>query len=440
MNLSHLLFFSLCSISVFSKLEMVVEVFRHGAREPIFNYWNALSFQLPGELTSVGMRQHFLLGAQLRQDYIEDQQFLSKNYDPREIYVRSTDYNRTIMSALSQLSGLYPLQTGPMVPSDIPLNNTLPPYNKINYDLATLQNYSILGGFQPIPVHTVSDFEDKLLLGEHADICPINKKWFDEQKNSQLYQDIYREFENNTIASLRSVLNLTGNIDLGTISAINDVFLNDIFANKPLPNLPEETFKNMTYIYTMNLFYTYFGSSNQRKFIATPLFKEILNHFESKIQNKTTKKWVMYSAHDSTLGYVYSGLNISSYECQMQLWKNKTTDYLNCASYPIFASNLIIELHRVEEKFQIKIKVNGEYFNVCDRKEKECEWEEFSQRLNDFVLPNYEEVCHEKTNQISENSELVSYLWEDKNYLAESLSFLGFLFINAMMFFHLRRT
>ena len=412
--MSHffLLFLSIFLLSAQSKLQMVVEIFRHGAREPIFNYWNAALFKNPGELTSVGMRQHFLLGSQLRKEYIEDQQFLSFSYDSKEIYIRSTDYNRTIMSALSQLNGLYPLGTGARVPEDIPVKNTLPPYKKIDYDLKNLSDFATLFGFQPIPVHTMPIEEDEVLLGEHTDICPINKFWFDIQKNSEIYKEIYSEFENNTIKDLKKILNITGDIDLGVIAGINDVFLNDIFANKPLPDLSEGFFRNMTYIYTMNLFYTYFGSQNQRKFIATPLFKEILGYFDSKINNKNNKKWIMYSAHDSTLGYVYSGFNVTNWECLMDLWKSNATEYVNCLSYPSYASSFLLELHEEKDGFFVKIKVNGEYLNVCEKKQKECRWEEFKERVENFVIGNHEELCKRTSGNVGEGERVVGKFLE----------------------------
>ena len=52
-----------------------------------------------GELTSVGERQHYVLGQTLRERYIKNTQFLAENYNYEEIYVRSTNVNRTIMSA-----------------------------------------------------------------------------------------------------------------------------------------------------------------------------------------------------------------------------------------------------------------------------------------------------------------------------------------------------
>jgi translation elongation factor EF-Tu-like GTPase len=40
-------------------------------------------------------------------------QFVSEQYNSSQIYVRSTDVNRTIMSAAAQLQGVYPIKTGP---------------------------------------------------------------------------------------------------------------------------------------------------------------------------------------------------------------------------------------------------------------------------------------------------------------------------------------
>ena len=49
----------------------------------------------------------------MRKKYIEENNLLSNNYNPKELYVRATDVNRTIVSVLSQLQGLYPNGTGP---------------------------------------------------------------------------------------------------------------------------------------------------------------------------------------------------------------------------------------------------------------------------------------------------------------------------------------
>lgn len=71
------------------------------------------------------MQQHHYFGRYLRDRYIG---FLKKDYNKNDVFIRSTDFDRTLMSAYSVLSGLYP-------PNDYQVWN-----NKINW--------------QPIAVHT----------------------------------------------------------------------------------------------------------------------------------------------------------------------------------------------------------------------------------------------------------------------------------------------
>ena len=112
-----------------SSLIFVIETYRHGAREPIRDYWNAKDFKSKGELTPVGMRQHYYLGQLLRSEYIDSLGFLSPNFNATELYVYSTNVNRTIMSAQSQLYGLYPLGSGPKLPDNINISVVVPPFN-----------------------------------------------------------------------------------------------------------------------------------------------------------------------------------------------------------------------------------------------------------------------------------------------------------------------
>lgn len=90
-------------------------VWRHGDRAPVGNYptdshgEDAWPFGW-GELTELGMRQQYALGKLLRKKYIQNPKYslLSPRYNPKEIYVRSTDVNRTILSAMANLAGMFP--------------------------------------------------------------------------------------------------------------------------------------------------------------------------------------------------------------------------------------------------------------------------------------------------------------------------------------------
>lgn len=56
---------------------------------------------------------HYLIGSELRNNLIDETGFLDLEFNIQQIYVRSTPVNRTIMSAHSQLLGLYPPGSGP---------------------------------------------------------------------------------------------------------------------------------------------------------------------------------------------------------------------------------------------------------------------------------------------------------------------------------------
>lgn len=89
---------------------------------------------------------------------------LSKNYSPKESYIRSSGTDRTIMTALAALAGLY-----------------FPTKNEI-------WNDDIL--WQPIPVHTLPINEDYILIGESP--CPRFDELFEKfLKESELAREMH---------------------------------------------------------------------------------------------------------------------------------------------------------------------------------------------------------------------------------------------------------
>ncbi|CAI2331649.1 unnamed protein product [Caenorhabditis sp. 36 PRJEB53466] len=94
-----------------------------------------------GQLTPEGMEQHFILGKKLRDRYIATG-FLHSFYDSQQIYIRSTDVNRTINSAISNMLGMYSTPARPGI--DFPDIDGWP------------------RGFMPVPVHS---------LGSPGDDC-----------------------------------------------------------------------------------------------------------------------------------------------------------------------------------------------------------------------------------------------------------------------------
>uniref|UniRef100_A0A914ZF87 Uncharacterized protein n=1 Tax=Panagrolaimus superbus TaxID=310955 RepID=A0A914ZF87_9BILA len=105
------------------------------------------------------MRQHLDLGKKLRSIYIDQLKFLSPDYHNHEIYVRSTDVNRTMISAMSNMFAMYPAaasDAGQTYP-----NSTAWPTYQANGQKV---------GYIPIPIHTINDFYDYTLNADMT--CP----------------------------------------------------------------------------------------------------------------------------------------------------------------------------------------------------------------------------------------------------------------------------
>ena len=88
----------------------MLEITRHGSRAPqnLEKCFGDKWPEGPSQLTPSGERQHYLLGQYMRNRYIVKNKFLSETYDPKEIFVYSSDLSRTIMSASAHMTGIYP--------------------------------------------------------------------------------------------------------------------------------------------------------------------------------------------------------------------------------------------------------------------------------------------------------------------------------------------
>ena len=111
-----------------------------------------------GELSPIGERQHFLLGEKVAKIYIDDLKFLPEEYDPKQIFIASTNFNRTIMSGASEILGYYNNWKHELLTGDED-TDSIPPFpvdgfEQLKRDLdkkVTPQNY------QQIPLHLTND-------------------------------------------------------------------------------------------------------------------------------------------------------------------------------------------------------------------------------------------------------------------------------------------
>ncbi|CDW86186.1 histidine acid phosphatase family protein [Stylonychia lemnae] len=151
----------------------------HGSKSPLSqDIINATKVNYPqglGQLTPMGMRQMYLRGREIRRRYVENQNFLTKYMVPTEIYAYASPSDRTYMSAMAHMMGLYP-PGGPQPLSPNQTQNAVPPMPIENLEQIQekLGEYALENNFQTIPIHSdAGDLESMLTKGYDPAVCPI---------------------------------------------------------------------------------------------------------------------------------------------------------------------------------------------------------------------------------------------------------------------------
>lgn len=274
-------------------LRFVNLVYRHGDRSPIVAYPTDPNTEKDwpqgfGQLTQIGMRQHYALGQYLRNRY---SRFLNSSYDRQEIYIRSTDFDRTLMSAESNLAGLYPPQGHQIFHPGL--------------------------NWQPIPVYTVPVDDDKMLVFPLRN-CPRYTELITETENTDEYKKIL--MENKDFLNLLS--KVTGvpreQLSLNYVWSIYDTLFCEQLHNKTVPSWVTPSV--MERMRTLKEFYilAHYGLYKQREksqLQGGMLVKKILQNIEQSlnVSSPTPKpKLIMYSAHDTTIVALQMALNVYS--------------------------------------------------------------------------------------------------------------------------------
>ncbi|KAG4066571.1 hypothetical protein HA402_007207 [Bradysia odoriphaga] len=261
------------------ELVFVHVLYRHGDRNPVMSTpgskYTDLSYWPEGwgQLTTLGIQQEYSLGQWLRRRY---NNFLSEVYNAKDIYVRSSDVDRTIMSAQSVLAGLYP-----------PHGEKL--WKKNFY-------------WQPIPVHTVPASMDYLIASEVPNCSSYEnamKQYLASDEMEKYYHSIQPIFDYLTLKIGKNISSY------GELTVIRDTWICETTHKYKLPQWVGKLYPNnddfeqaaMTY-YTLSS-----GTKFLSKFSIGFFLKDILDRFTSKIQNTLTpnRKMWMYSSHDLTV-------------------------------------------------------------------------------------------------------------------------------------------
>ncbi|CAB3411075.1 unnamed protein product [Caenorhabditis bovis] len=348
------------------ELIMVQTMWRHGDRSPADLYnndpitesmWTFGGGGL-GQLSPLGMKQHLNLGKLLRQRYVNDMQFLSPKYRSNEIYVRSTDVNRTLISAMSNMMGMYGQDDNTTQGNeDYPLTPGWP------------------HGYVPIAIHTVDNPTDH--LGYVDGFCPLRDEVWDLCKQSDELQNFINSEEvSRTLKELSTNTNSTIDIDnlyiITQTQLIEQIYFNQTLREK-LSWFSDELYQrsdrinDQVQLYNNGIFNNSIIVNGHdlglllRKLRGGPILTNMMDHFNLKLEcmgkNTDDCKWInnlknfIYSMHDTTLYAFFSALLVEEYAIKP------------AGHYPAYSACVLVELYN-------DTKDNKKYFKMLYHKQE----------------------------------------------------------------------
>jgi len=326
--------------SVFAedKAVFALDVIRHGDRMPVSDIPNS-TYKWPvpfGQLTPKGIHQEYELGVQMRNEYMYQYALLPMAYQPGTLYVRSSDVDRTLMSAEAVLTGLYPHGTGPYTD----LMPALP-------DRA-----------QPIPIHTVSGKEETLLYPDGPrykfdELCnkyvTPAKEW--QEKTKKISKNFQR-WSKATGVNIKSLYDLKGLADTMFIRKLYKVPLPEGLTERDA----DEIISAGRWAFMANFSPEIIGQTT-----GSPLLKEIINYVNEAASGKTQLKHVLFSAHDSTIMAELSAMGAPLRD-----------------NPPQYSSRLNFMLFDTDNGYAVRIKYNGNPVAVKGCEKDFCTLKQFS--------------------------------------------------------------
>ncbi|XP_031636521.1 uncharacterized protein LOC116349294 [Contarinia nasturtii] len=341
-------------------------IFRHGSRTILRTYENDPYKDAKhwpegfGQLTNLGKQQMYELGKYFRRRY--ENLLGDGSYHPDKVFVLSSARDRTMNSASLVLSGLFP-----------PQNNQI-----WNEDLL----------WQPIPVNTIPNDEDYLLIAEGG--CERHQKLLNEYQQTdefkaliEKHRDLFEYLEKHAGQPIRNIQQLKDLQNVLEVEKEMNKTLPEWTQSVLIPGGPFEKLAESWLVITS-------ATTELKRLKSGFLLREIMDRFKSKTLSTLSpdRSFWLYSAHDVTITGILNSLGV-----------------FHNVHIPPYASSLLCELYKSNDSFYIQLfyrKSNEENptpLNIpnCGTK---CPIDKFYELFDDILPTDFETEClpsNEKT-------------------------------------------
>lgn len=377
--MQFLLYLTLLTTITSQKTKMITMFIRHGSRHPLTS-----SPSLKGQLTNNGLRQCYLLGQFTREKY---PLFFPKTFNFKQNFILASSLDRTIMSAQAFMVGLYDFGS---LNDPIEVNEEFYKPEWENFDVKDEYKTALPDGFQPVPVHSFEKSRNYMFESFNANLCPKLKSFTSKvnKVSNEIMGYVREEVEEmkRIGVDFQSVLGKDSVDNLYEFYKLYDYFIANVYLGKL--TVGEEYQRKLQVLQSMEAYYSIFRDIGLSKYLFTEIglsFKNYIKDAKEKIDKKEDyQKFVLFAGHDMNIYNLMVLLNFSNYECLKNIYLGKENEDI-CLLTPLFAANLIFELYELDNNYFVKFLYNGETFPFCGKKDQDCTYNEFLNKIDSLV-------------------------------------------------------
>lgn len=344
-----------------NNLYFVFTTFRHGARKPLYrnDYFGNNKYPA-GALTTYGAIQHLEIGRNYRKRYSN---FVNLDFDKNELYIRSSDVGRTLISTEKELEGFF--------------NKTI---DRSNIVIARG------GGYFMNLFHL--DPKEQAEMNKYLASCP-KKRNLGKNFNDIFYSEIFPNIKK---------CELMGNIKDSGMGMFCDTMISHYFeysygneTNNIITRCSKENIQKF-YDFCVEYYDSFRGWNEIGAYMFYMLFQHIFQNMDNYINGRSKMRMMMIGGHDVTVAPLMdflSGLNI-----------------IPRTHYPHYACNVVMELRKYGQDFYLEIYYNDvlKYNNTLEIFKSIINNSKFSNLYNYCGVPSYLNIpIKNATNQTVKN-------------------------------------
>lgn len=377
-SLISFLLYTATSAQEESNLKQLIILWRHGDRSPVRSYPNydkhfgpfgKMWPKGPGQLTVHGMKQHYELGEFFKARYGN---FIPDDFSPEDIYIQSTDVDRTLMSAQSNIAGMFPAQ------------------NSTDTGISPIISPGLFQSYQPLPVHSNPVSTDILLrFPIRGNQCPEYDRISYKIGNMTSYKEINAKFSE-FLSKIQTWSGFTKEtLDIRSSWEFSDALLCSYLHNATMPEwfypgLLDEL--NVMGAYGVFSLFSDFEKSLHTKVTrlnSGNLIEEFQNNIRSMFGSSVLKedpnapyKLRIYSAHDTTIEGLLVGLDLYNF---------KRAPYASSVFFEIYEDRSIKGFYRNDTKLE------PYELQLC--KQLPCTFDQWEKETAHLISDNWEKEC-----------------------------------------------